>query len=320
MRPTSQPSRLMFALGLVLIVGLWRMGLPFGPAKVVLHDTFVLKRNAVLDEDLIVLQGSATLEEGSVVRGNVLAFDSQVTIAGTVTGDVVVYQGRVVLQKTAVVRGKVSVLAGTFAREEGAQVEKGIEYPLEPNHAEVASWRPLSWFERMVRGLQTTLGWVLFAALAALLVPRPLQRVGEAYMFHLKESILLGLVVLLVAPLLALLLVILVLGIPLALVLFVLIGVAWFFGVLALGWLIGERVLQTLGKEVHPAWEAALGTLILHTLLNLLRLVPFFHGSLWMAMGIAAVGAVFYTRFGTALPSSLQDWWQDLLGTLGARD
>ena len=39
-----------------------------------------------------------------------------------------------------------------------------------------------------------------------------------------------------------------------------------------------------------------------------------------LAMGIVAVGAVFYTRFGTSLPASLRDWWQDVLTALGAHE
>ncbi len=320
-----QPARWMVVLSFLLLVGVGRWHGPFARSpKVVVQEEFVLKANAVLDEDLIVLQGTATLEEGSVVRGHVLAFASQVTIAGTVTGDVVAYQGTIELQKTAVVRGKVSVVDGVLRRAKGARVEQGIAAPITPSaEGEPVSWRstPVRWAWRAVRSLQTTLAWVLFAALAALLVPRPLQRVGEAYMFHLRESILLGLGVLFVAPLLVLLLVILVLGIPLAAIVFVGVGLAWFFGLLAMGWLVGERVLSALGKEnVHPVWVAALGMLILHTALNLLRLVSLFHVLLWLAMGIVAVGAVFYTRFGTSLPASLRDWWQDVLTALGAHE
>ena len=78
--------------------------------QVIFNQSFTLASGDVLDGDLIVLFGSATIEAGAQVNGSLIATKSTILIDGEVNGEVSVSFGELALGPTAHVSGGVSVV------------------------------------------------------------------------------------------------------------------------------------------------------------------------------------------------------------------
>jgi len=73
-------------------------------------------------------------------------------------------------------------------------------------------------------------------------------------------------------------------------------AVAFLFGWIALGWLVGKRLLAAIkAKSVAPVWEASLGVF----LITLLGAIPCVGWLVWVVGGAFGLGAVVVTRLGT---------------------
>ena len=68
-------------------------------------------------DDRVVFGGSIEIEEDEVIDGDLVVFGGSATIAGRVTGDAVVFGGRVVLEETGVVEGDLATMGGSIVRE-----------------------------------------------------------------------------------------------------------------------------------------------------------------------------------------------------------
>ncbi len=84
---------------------------------------YVLAEGEVLDDNLIVLGGSATLEPGSASNCDVIVVGGSVDVGGSIAGDVVLFGGSAALRGTAEIGGELVSLGGTVSREPGAQVQ-----------------------------------------------------------------------------------------------------------------------------------------------------------------------------------------------------
>ncbi len=279
--------------------------------QVVMGDDFVLRSGETLDGDLVVLGGSATLEPSSRVRGDVVVMGGQGRIAGQVDGDAVVMGGQMKLQSGAWVRGDVVVLGGVLTREAGARVDgRVVENP-------IGVWRglpasitvtnrgaPWAWslYHSVVQGLwgvSKALVLAALAALVALFAPQPLQRAGDAAQRYPWQSALLGLAAVVLSAVLGLVLILLIVGIPVALLLFLVLALAYLFGLLAVGWLVGHRLGQATGRAWPPVLEAALGTLLFMLLMAGLDVLGCLGWPVQVALGLWALGAALLTYGGT---------------------
>ena len=66
--------------------------------------------------DLMIFGGSATIEKGATVNGNVVVFGGSLTINGNVNQDAVIFGGTATLGATAHILGNLSTLSSTFNR------------------------------------------------------------------------------------------------------------------------------------------------------------------------------------------------------------
>jgi hypothetical protein len=92
---------------------------------------------------------------------------------------------------------------------------------------------------------------------------------------------------------------------PFALLGLIPLGLAWLFGVIALGQEIGDRFARALRQEWAPVLTTGLGTFILVFLVSSVQAVndflPFMVCVTWIIpvfIGLLAIGAVVITRFG----------------------
>lgn len=289
--------------------------------KFVFGGTYTLRSGERLHGDLVVVGGIATLESDTRVDGNVVVIGGTTDIAGRVQGDMVLIGGAVRLRSTAVVDGQVVRVGGGLTRDPGAQIHGGESSgvpvpPIGPIRPVVpVPVQPRYWIEDTVAQVASAIGTTIVLAVLALfavaLWREPMERVSRTVTQSPGISWVVGfltpLAFAVIVPAFAVLSAILILALCLGLVGFAIIAAvsvalvaAWLMGWVAVGQLIGERLLTALGgRNMTPAASAAAGTAVI-TLLWL-GLNPLC-GLGWLFFVVLAplgLGAVVLTRFGT---------------------
>ncbi len=134
--------------------------------------------------------------------------------------------------------------------------------------------------------------------LTAFLHPQ-LDRVAQAALRQPFAAGSLGILTVFLAPLAIVILAITLILIPLALAAAMLLALAWLFGVVALGQLVGERLLQAMHRTWEPVLSAGFGALVLGIVLGASNQIPCVG---WLAaalIGLVGLGAATMTLFGT---------------------
>ncbi len=271
-----------------------------------------LEEDSYLDGDLTAF-GPVTLKEGATVTGDLAVF-GPADIAGQVEGDVF-SAGPLNLRETAYIEGDATAV-GDISREEGATVGGEIspaegtagfswDFPIVgPVTLTSPTARPV-WVQLLLdllRGFVTIVVLGLFALLIATVWPVQLERTGRVLTEEPLPSFGVGLLVLLGAAFIFLLLSITVCLTPLALLGATIVGVGVALGWVALGDVLGRRILAGFFKQpqVPAIGSTVLGTLLVTTLAVLVNLVPdcLFILLIFPLLALAA-GAVTLTRFGT---------------------
>lgn len=281
------------------------------PPGLVVGESFTLHAGEMLDGDLVVVGGAVTLEEGSVVDGSVVVWGGSVEIAGEVEGDVSAFGGSVYLAQTAEVEENVVIFGGDIDRESGAwiggQEVRGpggafdrwpvpmLPVPFAPMFEEGPRFIGHV-FLGIGRLMLLTLLMAGLGGLVAVLWPRPATRVGETAIQAVLPATGVGLLTMFAALFVVGGLVVTLCLSPLGILVALVVGVATLFGWLALGIIIGERILPA-GSS--PFWGAALGAGLLTLLSSLFDLVPCIGWLVPFLIACAALGAVVLTRFGT---------------------
>lgn len=144
----------------------------------------------------------------------------------------------------------------------------------------------------------TALALAALGALVVVFLPSQARRVSETAQKSALPSLGVGCLTVLVSLPLFVLLLVLVITIPAAILLPFAVTLAWLFGWIALGWLIGDKVLLAVQARESlraPMVAVALGVLIL----ALLGAVPVIGWLVGLGVGLIGLGAVILTGFGT---------------------
>lgn len=255
---------------------------------------------ATEDRSVIRIGSDVTIEEGQKVR-NVFVIGGQITINGTVVNHVIAAGGSVVLTKTAVVGGSILSLGGIIVTARDAQIE-GIMTEINSSNlldtlaaAMSADWEGWSWVFAVV-SLAFFFVILFVALLIVALLPKPVRIVAEAISENTFKVTLCGLLALVLIAPLALLLTVSVVGIALIPLEVIVVVCSILLGFIAVGRLIGGKVLAIL-KRPKPSMirETFWGLIVLW----LIGWIPYIG---WMVKAVAIVlglGAVLITRFGT---------------------
>lgn len=272
-----------------------------------------IEKGVRVTRDVVAFGGDVVLEEGTRVGRSVVIFGGDVQIAGQVDQEITVFGGRITLEPTAVIERDILVFGGSIDQKEGATV-KGqvlrngggafprvrINPPIPPIPP-VPPFRSNDWsFWNLLAGfLQSfvvTLGLGALGALIIVFLPNQFKQVGDVAQQSALPSLGVGCLTWLVVPPLMILFVLTCLGIPLAAVLGILFVAAGVFGWIAIGMILGDRLLNALKvKTSVPLVAMAVGLLILW----LVTAIPFLGWLIWLFVAALAVGAVVLTRFGT---------------------
>lgn len=285
--------------------------------KVIIGENFTLASGETVNGSLIVVGGNATLEEGSRVRGDLVVTGGNAAVAGRVDGDMVVFGGRAHLQSTAIVEGQLVAIGGSLQRDEGAVVRGGEVKGFAgryffPNFRFFRPYRWQTWsfeeqpvanwfFGRVMDAVQAVFLTLVIMALGVLVVtllPRHTDQVARVVFGSPLPSLGAGFAVLVITAILAALLILTCCFSPFGLLLLLALAIAVLFGWIAVGLVVGQRLLEAL--NTRQPMSKVVAVLVGLLLITLLTYMPCCLGFLF-SVGVASLGlgAVILTRFGT---------------------
>jgi hypothetical protein len=254
-------------------------------------QTLVVSKQEVVCGDLTLL--GSTLDVTGQVRGNILAFGSNINIAGIVNGDVDLYGGRAFLQSGSHIYGNINLYGGRARTEPGGSL--GGEINNRSQH--VSLWLPgLS--DGFAFPFWPVLIWVTLGLVLVSLLPEHVMFVRATVASKVRRSLLLGVLSLLLAPAVLIVLIALIIPIPLAVMIVSGLIAAWALGTIAIGWLMGEYIMQALAPRHNTRLvQVTIGL----TVLVLVGSLPYIGWLVSISAGLVGLGAVFLSRFGTRL-------------------
>jgi hypothetical protein len=240
--------------------------------------------------DITSFGGTVTIK--GEVKGEVLAFNSQVDVLGAVDENMNLYAGSLVLQNGSHVQGDINLYGSHVSQDAGTRgkinnYNWGIDW--------LFGLRGAFAFPYM-----SILIWVVVGLLLTSLLPENVVFVRTTVVSKRKRSFVLGLLSILLAPPVLIVLVALILSIPLAIIVAVGLMAAWVLGTVAIGWNVGENILRAVAphqRERHVQVAVGLAVLVL------VGSLPYIGWLINIGVGLLGLGAVLLSRFGTRLIS-----------------
>jgi hypothetical protein len=285
-----------------------------GHGRVVIGQDFTLSSGQTLDGDLVVIGGTASVEYGGVVKGDIVVIGGSLRLDGRTSGNAVVIGGTASVGDRATVGSDVITLGGSLHHETGAHIggdiitnlplpavklpRVGVEpaAPVPPEPRLRFDFGPLG---SAAAVLLQSLGLAALAMLLTAFLHPQLDRVAQAVVAQPFMVGSIGLLTVFVAPVAVVILAITLILIPLALAAIILLVLAWLFGVVALGMVVGDRLAQASHRNIEPVFSAGLGALVLAIVVGTAHYVPCVG---WIApalVGLVGLGAAVITMFGT---------------------
>ena len=281
--------------------------------KVIFGGNFTLHSGESLDGDLVVFGGNIVLEAASTVNGDTVVLGGNVSTNGTVNGNLIALGGFVELHEYAMVNGDLTVLGSSYEQAEGALISGNIiteetipfefDWPsrialfdgrFEPTAFQALPFISTSWFFFKI------LIWTGLAVLLALFIQDQAAIINKTAFNQPFMSILVGLGVITIAPLVLIALIITILLSPVSILGFFVLIAAWAIGLVALSIEIGNKLAESMNQSWPTPLKAGLGMFILTLFFNGFSVVVPCVG--WMpkfVLGLWVMGAVILTRFGT---------------------
>jgi hypothetical protein len=302
---------------------------------VVFGDQYTLGSGETLTGDLLVFGGAATIEVDAIVDGSIVLFGGKLTVDGEVTGDIASAGAIITLGPAAYVHGDLITLGATLERAETARVDGQIFNSATSWSESSADGRPVvpeviiptviapeviipevivpevtipefrfdfNPLRASLGVLGNALGLGLLAMVVALFLAPQAGRVAHAVVNQPLAAGGVGLLVVFLAPIALVLMAITLILIPVAGLLAVIIVIAGVFGWIAIGMEVGRRFTRAIHQTWHPSLEAGAGTFALTLVAAALVEIPVINiiGILVLCLlGLAALGGVVMTRFGT---------------------
>lgn len=288
-----------------------------GEGAVVFGGDFTLESGKELDGDLVVFGGNVVLEEDSFVKGAVFIMGGDATVAGEVRDELMVFGGAVELKSTAVIGSDVMAWGGHIQRAEGAVVKGRVmegtamgfprgfrfsrvfRFPLivpnmVPLEAGTRFFFNTIW--GIFKAIVTALALMALGLLVVLFLPRQTMMVTQALLAAPLPSLGVGFLTLVVAIGLTTLLTITICLSPIALFTALATIAAALFGWIAVGLLVGQKLLEGLkAPTLTPLLAVVVGVL----LLALSSALPCLGPLVLLGVVSLGLGGVVLTRLGT---------------------
>jgi cytoskeletal protein CcmA (bactofilin family) len=297
---------------------------------VVFGGNVKVEKDATVKGSVVVFGGNIDLAEDATIHGDTAMIGGNMDINGIVEGDIFILGGQISLNETAIVRGDISAMGGDIHRDPKAQVEGNvvenipaptIEIPKVPNIPKIPNVPNVpsvpsvpnvkvnvNPFGDALNVLFRALAVAVLAMLLTLFLQPQLERVSDAVVRQPIVAGSFGLLTAILAPFVILILIVTLILIPVALLAVVVLPLAWLFGVIALGQEVGERFTKSINQSWAPVLTTGFGTFLLMLVGGYVGMIPCVGWLLPFLVGLAAVGGVIMTWFGTrsapgAIPS-----------------
>ncbi|TEU19631.1 MAG: hypothetical protein E3J21_03210 [Anaerolineales bacterium] len=288
-----------------------------GDGVVRFGEDFTLESGEEVNGDLVVFGGDVVLEEDSFVDGTVFIMGGNATVAGEVDNELVVFGGNVELKSTAFIGSDVVAMGGNVERAEGAVVEGNVSEgvtirlfpsppvrPIVPLRPTPPGITPLETGTRfflntimdIFKAVITALALMALGLLVVLFLPKQTETVAQAVLSAPLPSLGVGFLTAVVAAGLTTLLAITVCLLPIALFIGLITTAGGFFGWIAVGLLVGQKLLEGLKvQEAAPLVAVVIGVL----LISLISALPCLGFLVFLGVVSLGLGGVVLTRFGT---------------------
>ena len=282
--------------------------------RVIIGQNFTLQDGETVDGDLVVIGGETTIDVGATVQGDLVVIGASLRLDGEAVGSAVVIGGSASLGETAVVGHDLVALGGSFQRADGARIGGDIITNLAINTERLPrgtavptpAFPPESDFQLDFGPLGTiaavffqAIGLGAVAMLLSVFLHPQLDRVAQAVQGQPFAAGSLGLLTVFLAPLAIVIMAITLILIPLALATAFLLVLAWLFGLVALGQIVGERLAQAMHRNWEPVLSAGFGAFVLGIVLGTSNQIPCVGWLASVIIGLVGLGAATMTLYGT---------------------
>jgi hypothetical protein len=277
---------------------------PDGGGQVIFGSNYTVKSGDTFEGDLVVFGGNVTIEENASLNGDLVVFGGTVKSDGETSGSIVVVGGQVSLGKSALVNKDVVMIGSQLEKAEGAEVKGNIVNNVAPNisvpNGKIPPTEPAVPTVPAIARPNINVNfnpfkvffWVIgvpaFAMLLALFWQPQIERTGKVI---ISQPLVIGAIGLLSA-IVATILVFTILP-P------IIFALAWFFGIVAMGFEVGERFTKAINQTWSPVLTVGFGTFLLMVAGSVISGIPCLGGLLLFLLGLIGVGATVITLFGT---------------------
>jgi hypothetical protein len=281
-----------------------------------IEDDLVYRK--VRRSDKVRVGENVYVDLDEIVNGDVVSVGGNVTVDGKVAGDVVSVLGNVYLENTAVVNGQVVAVFGRVVEEPGSDV-RGELYSVGPAmfmenvFGKTCCPAGFQWRWLPLMSLISMVLLLVIALLVVLIFRDGIGRVNHAIQGDVLKSWLYGLLLEVILLVVTIVLTITVVGIPVAILLWLVVGLACLWAFAGVSIRVGEAITGQAVGTASRAGTLLIGGLVILSVPILARLLSLAGGMFWgPALGIrilgslitwfaltTGLGAVVTTRFGT---------------------
>lgn len=257
-------------------------------ARPSIGGTITVGAGNVQCSDLTSIGGTVSIQ--GLVRGNILAFGSIILLDGGVNGDIKLFGGSIRFHTGSYVNGNVNLYGSRVEGEKEAHI-----YGTFDDHSKTNGLFGLGAFNLPVWFL---LLMIPLGLLYTRFFPEHVMFVSATVKNQMRRSLMIGLLSALLAPAVLLILIALILSIPFALIVLLVLVIAWTLGTIAICWMLGEQVFHAFTARPHTRYlQVTVGVIMLAVFISL----PFVGWIVFLGTGIVGSGAVLLSRFGTRL-------------------
>lgn len=251
--------------------------------------TITVGAGDVLCSDVTNVGGTVSIQ--GQVHGNILAFGSTIILDGGVNGDIKLFGGSIRFRTDSYVHGNVNLYGSRVDGEKEVRIIDGTF----DDHSKTNGLFGLSAFSLPVWFL---LLMIPLGLLYTRFLPEHVMFVSATVKNHMRRSLMIGLLSALLAPAILLVLIALIISIPFALIVLLVLLIAWTSGAIAICWMLGEQVIRAFTTRPSTRYlQVTVGVIMLAVFMSL----PFIGWIVFLGTGIVGSGAVFLSRFGTRL-------------------
>jgi hypothetical protein len=278
--------------------------------KIVVANTYRLQSGDSLTGNLVVIGGTATVEKGATVTGDIVLIGGTITVDGTLNGNLVAVGGAASLGEEALINGDIVTVGASLKKADTARVTGKITEQTPSITSNNGTGWQFPWkssqnfLSRLLAVAFESLALAALAVVIGLILPKQTQEITNSL---INEPLIAGGVGLLSAigsPILLLILIITIILIPVGVLFVILVGLAVVFGWIAIGNLLGQRFAKLFRTTWAIPVSAGIGAFVVTLLVGLLNLIPCIGWLVGVILGLAGLGAVVMTRFGSISSSS----------------